>query len=36
MAHDCGFSSVSYFNQAFRRRYGMTPSDVRVAAKSAS
>lgn len=36
IAHDCGFSSVSYFNQAFRRRYGMTPSDVRAATKSAS
>lgn len=36
IAHDCGFSSVPYFNQAFRRRYGMTPSDVRAATKSSS
>ena len=25
----CGFSEVSYFNQRFRRRYGMSPSDCR-------
>lgn len=24
-----GFSDISWFNQAFRRRFGMTPSDVR-------
>ena len=27
----CGFSEVSYFNQRFRRRYGMSPSDCRRA-----
>jgi AraC-like DNA-binding protein len=31
----CGFSDLSYFNRAFRRRYGLTPSDVREAARSA-
>jgi AraC-like DNA-binding protein len=32
IALDAGFSDVSYFNRAFRRRYGETPSDVRVQA----
>lgn len=27
-----GFNDVSYFNRTFRRRFGMTPSDVRAAA----
>jgi AraC-like DNA-binding protein len=27
-----GFNDVSYFNQAFRRRFGMTPSDMRAEA----
>ncbi|RVC16943.1 AraC family transcriptional regulator, partial [Mesorhizobium sp. M7A.F.Ca.AU.002.02.1.1] len=27
-----GFNDLSYFNRAFRRRYGATPSDVRAAA----
>lgn len=27
----CGFSEVSYFNQRFRRRYAMSPSDCRRA-----
>ena len=30
VAFDCGFGDVSYFNRAFRRRYGMAPSDVRA------
>ncbi len=30
VALDCGFGDVSYFNRAFRRRYGMAPSDVRA------
>jgi AraC-like DNA-binding protein len=29
IAYDCGFGDLSWFNQAFRRRYGMTPSDLR-------
>lgn len=32
IAYDCGFGDLSYFNHAFRRRYGATPSDVRAAA----
>jgi AraC-like DNA-binding protein len=30
IALDCGFADLSYFNRAFRRRYGATPSDVRA------
>jgi AraC-like DNA-binding protein len=26
---ECGFGDISHFNRAFRRAYGMTPSDVR-------
>lgn len=33
IAWDCGFGDLSYFNQAFRRRYGLTPSDVRTQAR---
>jgi AraC-like DNA-binding protein len=29
IAHDVGFSDISYFNRAFRRAYGAAPSDVR-------
>jgi AraC-like DNA-binding protein len=29
IAHSSGFSDLSYFNRAFRRRFGMTPSDRR-------
>jgi AraC-like DNA-binding protein len=32
LAFDCGFGDLSHFNKAFRRRFGMTPSDVRAAA----
>jgi AraC-like DNA-binding protein len=32
IAFACGFGDLSYFNRAFRRRYAVTPSDVRVAA----
>jgi len=32
IAFECGFADLSYFNRAFRRRYGATPSDVRTAA----
>ena len=31
IAHDAGFADVSYFNRAFRQRYGDTPSGIRAA-----
>ena len=31
---DAGFSDLSYFNRAFRRHYGVAPSELRAAAKS--
>jgi AraC-like DNA-binding protein len=34
VALDCGFGDVSYFNRAFRRRYGVAPSDVRAQARN--
>lgn len=33
IAFDCGYSSASYFNQAFRRRFGATPKDIRNGAR---
>jgi AraC-like DNA-binding protein len=33
IAFDAGFSDLSYFNRTFRRRYGLTPSDVREVAR---
>jgi len=33
IAYDVGFGDLSYFNRAFRRRYGATPSDVRTEAQ---
>jgi AraC-like DNA-binding protein len=33
IAHESGFGDVSYFNRAFRRCYGLTPSDVREQAR---
>ena len=33
IALDSGFGDISYFNEAFRRRYGLTPSDVRAQAR---
>jgi len=33
VAFDAGFGDLSYFNRAFRRRYGATPSDVRNKAR---
>ena len=30
IAYDVGFNDLSYFNRAFRRRYGATPSEVRL------
>jgi AraC-like DNA-binding protein len=32
VAFDCGFNDLSYFNRTFRRRFGMTPSDLRAGA----
>jgi AraC-like DNA-binding protein len=33
VAHENGFGDVSYFNRAFRRHFGATPSDVREDAR---
>jgi AraC-like DNA-binding protein len=33
IAFECGFGDLSYFNRAFRRRYGATPTDVREAVR---
>jgi AraC-like DNA-binding protein len=33
IAFEAGFGDLSYFNRAFRRVYGATPSDVRVKAR---
>jgi len=33
IAHESGFSDISYFNRTFRREFGSRPSDVREAAK---
>jgi len=33
IAFEAGFSNLSYFNRTFRRRYDVTPSDVRHAAR---
>jgi AraC-like DNA-binding protein len=30
LAHACGFNDISYFNRAFRRHFGATPTDVRM------
>jgi AraC-like DNA-binding protein len=32
IAAESGFTDLSYFNRAFRRRFGTTPSDIRKAA----
>jgi len=34
VAAEAGFNDLSYFNRAFRRHYGATPSDVREVARS--
>jgi len=36
IAHACGFNDISYFNRAFRRHFGATPSDVREGARQTS
>jgi AraC-like DNA-binding protein len=33
IAAEAGFTDLSYFNRAFRRRFGATPSDIRSAAE---
>lgn len=33
LAYDAGFGDLSYFNRAFRRRYGCTPSEARAQAR---
>lgn len=33
LAYDAGFGDLSTFNHEFRRHYGMTPSDLRAAAR---
>jgi AraC-like DNA-binding protein len=35
IAGEVGFNDLSHFNRAFRRRFGVTPSDIRNAAASA-
>lgn len=30
IAYRCGFGDLSYFNRAFRQRFGMTPSEMRA------
>ncbi len=30
LVYDAGFGDLSYFNNAFKKRYGLTPSDVRA------
>ena len=32
IAFECGFGDLSYFNRAFRKRFGMTPSERRAGA----
>ena len=36
IALEVGFGDLSYFNRAFRRRYGITPSELRAATRSAN
>lgn len=34
IAYEAGFGDLSYFNRAFRRHYGATPSDIRANSQS--
>jgi AraC-like DNA-binding protein len=34
IAFEMGFGDISHFNRCFRRRYGTTPSDIRMQAKA--
>jgi AraC-like DNA-binding protein len=34
IAYEAGFGDLSYFNRAFRRRYGESPSDVRSSVRT--
>lgn len=34
IAYECGFGDLSYFNRAFRRRFSMTPSDMRAQSRA--
>jgi AraC-like DNA-binding protein len=36
VAIDSGFSHLSYFNRAFRARFGASPSDIRAQTRRAS
>jgi AraC-like DNA-binding protein len=36
VAYEAGFGDLSYFNRTFRRRYGATPSEVRLRARHIS
>ncbi|MBQ8321323.1 MAG: helix-turn-helix transcriptional regulator [Clostridia bacterium] len=33
IAFECGFNNISYFNRAFRKKYGMSPTAYRIIAK---
>jgi AraC-like DNA-binding protein len=36
ITYDSGFGDLSYFNRVFQKTFGMTPSDVRAAAREAA
>jgi AraC-like DNA-binding protein len=36
LALEAGFGDLSYFNRAFRRRYGDAPSEMRAGARRGS
>jgi AraC-like DNA-binding protein len=36
IAYEVGFDNHSYFDRAFRRHFGITPSDVRAQANDVS